>query len=98
MKTPVSLLERLQSSPNQETWSRFVLLYLPLICYWGREAGLQDSDVADLSQEVFTLLLHRTWPISLRKYLPFCCTSSPSFATIATGAFAAGSGRSRATN
>ncbi len=59
METPVSLLQRLRHAPTPEAWSRFVQLYLPLICYWGRQSGLQDSDVADLSQEVFALLLEK---------------------------------------
>ena len=56
MKTPASLLQRLRQATNQEAWARLVQLYLPLICYWARRAGLQDADVADLSQEVFTVL------------------------------------------
>jgi RNA polymerase sigma-70 factor (ECF subfamily) len=71
MKTPVSLLRRLREAPDQEAWSRFVQLYLPLVCYWGRQYGLQDSDVADLSQEVFALLL--------RKLPEFCHDQRRSF-------------------
>jgi RNA polymerase sigma-70 factor (ECF subfamily) len=59
MKTPVSLLQRLQQGADSATWSRFVELYLPFVCYWGRRSGLQDADVADLSQEVFTLLYQK---------------------------------------
>jgi RNA polymerase sigma-70 factor (ECF subfamily) len=59
MKTPVSLLQRLKQSSDGEAWSRFVELYLPFVCYWARRAGLQDADVADLSQEVFTLLYRK---------------------------------------
>lgn len=59
MKTPVSLLDRLRRSPDPAAWNRFVGLYLPLVCCWARRAGLQDADVADLSQEVFTLLLRK---------------------------------------
>jgi RNA polymerase sigma-70 factor (ECF subfamily) len=58
-KTPVSLLERLQQGHDQDSWDRFVRLYLPLVCYWGRQVGLQDADVADLAQEVFLLLLDK---------------------------------------
>lgn len=61
MKTPASLLERLHQAGDQEAWSRLVELYLPLVCYWARRAGLQDADVADLSQEVFAIL-YRTLP------------------------------------
>src|SRR5947209_19290475 len=59
MRTPASLLQRLQQETDEESWSRFVRLYLPLICDWGRQLGVQDSDVADLSQEVFILLLRK---------------------------------------
>ncbi len=59
MKTPASLLQRMQSSPDPATWARFVQLYLPFICYWGRRSGLQEADVADLSQEVFALLFQK---------------------------------------
>jgi RNA polymerase sigma-70 factor (ECF subfamily) len=31
------------------------------VCYWGRRSGLQEADVADLSQEVFALL-HQKLP------------------------------------
>ena len=34
-------------------WSRFVHLYTPLIFAWGRKAGLQDADAADICQDVF---------------------------------------------
>jgi RNA polymerase sigma-70 factor (ECF subfamily) len=61
METPVSLLQRLRQSADQEAWSRLVQLYFPLVCYWARRAGLQDADVADLAQEVF-LVLFRTLP------------------------------------
>jgi RNA polymerase sigma-70 factor (ECF subfamily) len=61
MKTPASLLQRLRQPADQDAWSRLVQLYLPLICYWARRAGLQDADVQDLSQEVFAVL-YRTLP------------------------------------
>src|SRR5262249_16917032 len=38
---------------------RFVDLYTPLLFYWARRLGLQDSDAADLVQEVFTLLIRK---------------------------------------
>jgi RNA polymerase sigma-70 factor (ECF subfamily) len=55
--TPVSLLERLRQPNQQEAWDRFVALYTPLIYGWARRVGLQESDAADLVQEVFTTLL-----------------------------------------
>ncbi len=56
-RTPVSLLERLRHSSDQEAWRRFVALYAPLIHTWGRKAGLQDQDAADLTQEVLVELV-----------------------------------------
>lgn len=56
-KTPASLLERLRRPTEVEAWERFVSLYTPLIYAWGRHAGLQDQDAADLVQEVFLKLV-----------------------------------------
>ena len=55
--TPLSLLERLRHPADQDAWSRFVRLYTPLMCHWTRCVGMQDSDAADLMQDVFTLLV-----------------------------------------
>jgi RNA polymerase sigma-70 factor (ECF subfamily) len=57
--TPVSLLERLRQPGNQPAWDRFVDLYTPLLYHWGRRAGLQDPDVADLVQDVFRILVQK---------------------------------------
>jgi len=57
--TPVSLLERLRQPGSDEAWSRFVRLYTPLLYSWAHRAGLQDSDAADLVQEVLTLLVEK---------------------------------------
>jgi RNA polymerase sigma-70 factor (ECF subfamily) len=59
MKTPSSLLERLRQTSDQGAWERLIQLYSPLICYWARRTGLQDQDVADLTQDVFTLLIRK---------------------------------------
>jgi RNA polymerase sigma-70 factor (ECF subfamily) len=56
-QTPVSLLERLRQPGDQEAWQRFVELYSPLIYTWGRRAGLQDQDAADLVQDVLLTLV-----------------------------------------
>ncbi len=56
-KTPSSLLDRLRQTFEPEASARFVSLYTPLIYSWGRRAGLQDEDTADLVQEVFVTLL-----------------------------------------
>jgi RNA polymerase sigma-70 factor (ECF subfamily) len=57
--TPVSLLERLHAPGDQSAWERFVDLYTPLLYHWGRCAGLQESDVADLVQDVFQILVQK---------------------------------------
>lgn len=57
--TPASLLERLRCTGDESAWSRFVELYTPLLCYWGRRAGLQEPDVADLVQDVFQVLVRK---------------------------------------
>ena len=58
MKTPASLLERLRQPAKPGDWERFVALYAPLIFSWGRRAGLQDADAADLVQDVLLTLVH----------------------------------------
>jgi RNA polymerase sigma-70 factor (ECF subfamily) len=57
--TPISLLERLKKPVDQSAWSRFVDLYSPLIYSWGRQVGLQDTDAADLVQDVFSVLVRK---------------------------------------
>ena len=53
----MSLLERLRRPDDCEAWNRFVELYTPLIFAWARQVGLQESDAADLVQDVFALLI-----------------------------------------
>jgi RNA polymerase sigma-70 factor (ECF subfamily) len=57
--TSISLLERLKQPAAQESWTRFVNLYTPLLFYWARRLGLQETDAADLVQDVFALLVKR---------------------------------------
>jgi RNA polymerase sigma factor (sigma-70 family) len=57
--TPVSLLERLRRPDEERAWTRFVDLYSPLLFAWARGVGLDESDAADLVQDVFTLLLQK---------------------------------------
>lgn len=56
-RTPASLLERLRGSFDAEAWARFVALYTPMIYTWARRVKLQDTDAADLVQDVFVTLL-----------------------------------------
>lgn len=53
----MSLLARLQSR-NEDEWRRLVVLFTPVVYRWARKAGLQDSDAADVAQEVFAAV-HR---------------------------------------
>jgi len=57
--TSVSLLQRLRRPNEPGAWERFVQLYTPLIYHWARRSGLQDSDAADLLQDVFVILLRK---------------------------------------
>jgi RNA polymerase sigma-70 factor (ECF subfamily) len=57
--TPVSLLERLHQPEARDAWDRFVRLYTPLLYHWARRLGCQDSDAADLVQDVFTVLTEK---------------------------------------
>jgi RNA polymerase sigma factor (sigma-70 family) len=52
-KTRLSLLLRLRDPRDAAAWSDFVELYAPLVYRQARRAGLQDADVADVTQEVF---------------------------------------------
>ena len=47
-----SLLARLRLQ-DSGAWSRFVDLFGPEVYLWCRQAGLQESDAADVGQEVF---------------------------------------------
>jgi RNA polymerase sigma-70 factor (ECF subfamily) len=50
--TRPSLLVRIRELQDQEAWSEFVEIYGPVVYGFARKRGLQDSDAADLTQEV----------------------------------------------
>ena len=50
-----SLLERLRSQ-DADAWQRLAKLYGPEVYRWARRSGLQDTDAADIVQEVFRSL------------------------------------------
>ncbi|MEM6778908.1 MAG: sigma-70 family RNA polymerase sigma factor [Planctomycetota bacterium] len=50
--TRVSLVTRLGDHEDHDAWAQFVDIYGPLIYRYGRRRGLQDSDAADLAQDV----------------------------------------------
>ncbi|REJ72263.1 MAG: sigma-70 family RNA polymerase sigma factor [Planctomycetota bacterium] len=56
--TSISLIERARDS-DPEAWRRLCLVYGPLVYRWARVVGLQDSDAADLGQEVFRTVAAR---------------------------------------
>lgn len=56
LATPASLLLRLKRSEESASWDRFVELYTPLLFHWARQLSQQDSDSADLVQDVFLIL------------------------------------------
>jgi RNA polymerase sigma-70 factor (ECF subfamily) len=56
--TSETLLAQLQRADSAvAAWPRFVHLYGPLIYHWARRAGLQEQDAADVTQDVFVVLL-----------------------------------------
>jgi RNA polymerase sigma-70 factor (ECF subfamily) len=69
--TSMSLLDRLKQPAAQESWARFVNLYTPLLFYWARRLGLQDSDAADLVQDVFALLVKKLPQLNYNADLSF---------------------------
>jgi RNA polymerase sigma-70 factor (ECF subfamily) len=50
--TSHSLLRRVRLR-DAEAWRRFAALYTPLVYSWARRGGLQESDAADVVQDVF---------------------------------------------
>jgi RNA polymerase sigma-70 factor (ECF subfamily) len=50
--TSPSLLQRLRAR-EPAAWERLCQLYGPLVYRWARTSGLQDTDAADVVQEVF---------------------------------------------
>jgi RNA polymerase sigma-70 factor (ECF subfamily) len=50
--TRPSLLARIRDPGDRQAWSEFVEIYAPLVYAYACKQGLQDADVADLTQEV----------------------------------------------
>ena len=55
--TSVTLLRRLSEMDDHEAWNAFVDRYAPRIFSWCRRYQLQDSDAADVTQEVLRKLI-----------------------------------------
>lgn len=54
--TRASLLLSIRDPKDRLAWGEFVQLYAPLLHAYGQRRGLQDSDAADLTQEVLRCL------------------------------------------
>jgi RNA polymerase sigma-70 factor (ECF subfamily) len=48
-----------QAAANAAAWAEFVELYTPLLYSWAGRLGLQQSDAADLVQDVFVVLVRK---------------------------------------
>lgn len=57
--TPRSLLERLRTQPDEDSWKRLLDLYTPLLQGWLRQFRAEGADAADLLQEVFATLVRQ---------------------------------------
>src|ERR1700722_3362463 len=57
--TSASLLQQIRVESRADSWERFVRLYTPLLLYWARRRGLQDTDAADLVQDVLIVLVRK---------------------------------------
>jgi len=55
--TSVTLLGRLRDGMDQQAWDAFVQRYAPMIYNWCCRFGLQQSDAADITQEVLLKLV-----------------------------------------
>jgi RNA polymerase sigma-70 factor (ECF subfamily) len=57
--TPISLLARVRQPGEQKAWARFVEMYTPMLFLWSRRLNLQESDAADLVQDVFAVVVQK---------------------------------------
>lgn len=57
LSTSSSLLQRVQER-DEAAWRQLVSMYGPTIYQWGRRAGVQPNDAADLVQQVFETVMH----------------------------------------
>ncbi len=55
--TSVTLLLRVRELEDREAWDSFVATYAPHVFAWCRKHNLQESDAADVTQEVLTKLV-----------------------------------------
>ncbi|QDU39549.1 RNA polymerase sigma factor [Maioricimonas rarisocia] len=56
--TSITLIDRARQFES-EAWNRLCYIYGPLVYRWARLVGLQDSDAADIAQDVFLTVSRR---------------------------------------
>ena len=56
--TSYSLIERV-ALRDEQAWNRLAELYVPLVMKWSQNAGLDEAEAADISQEVFQVVAAR---------------------------------------
>ncbi len=56
VSTSLSLVRRAKAG-DREAWQRLARIYSPLVYRWARQSHLQDSDAADVLQNVFLAVL-----------------------------------------
>ncbi len=56
MDTNKSLLQRAKETPQSDAWFKLISIYDPLIAGWVIRAGIGESDVSDITQEVLQAL------------------------------------------
>lgn len=59
LSTSLSLLDELRTTTDGECWEKFVRLYTPVLGAWANRLGLSASEVEDLLQDVFALLVRK---------------------------------------
>ena len=57
--TPVPLLQQLKNPNDHLAWESFVLLYSPLLEGFSQRLSLPEPDAADITQQLFLVLLRR---------------------------------------
>lgn len=57
--TSLSLLQRLQQSPDEQAWQRFASIYQPLIHKWLKTYAPSEADVDDIVQDVLLTVFRK---------------------------------------
>ena len=60
-ETSLSLLDRIRRKSDDESWSRLLSIYQPVLKQWLSRYELQASDIDDLIQDILTVV-HRELP------------------------------------